>query len=48
MADVLGGGKRRRVCLEHPLQGACDILAVCLVCHGENNATCLIYPYKGF
>lgn len=35
MADVLGGGRRRRTCLEHPLQGTCDTSIRDRVCHGE-------------
>lgn len=46
-ADVLGGGSKQNVCLEHPLQGTCDIPALetksAMV---ENNAICLIYLYS--
>lgn len=46
-ADVLGEGSKKNVCLEHPLQGTCDIPASetksAMV---ENNAICLIYLYS--
>lgn len=46
-ADVLGGGSKQNVCLEHPLQGTCDIPALeTKSATVENNAICLICLYS--
>lgn len=46
-ADVLGGGHKQNVCLEHPLQGTCDIPALeTKFAMVEDNAICLICLYS--